>query len=80
MAEMAVTVSMTAEEFLEFMAWKKDRDHYNAEMDARSSKWEIMAKKVTWTVAEDAKRQGKVKIIDQEHAAELLELAREYLA
>lgn len=77
---MDVTVSMTAEEFQEFMAWKKDRSHYNTEMAERSSKWEIMAKKVGWAMAEDAKRPGKVKIIDQEHAAELLEMAREYLA
>ena len=77
---MDVTVNMTAEEFLEFMAWKKDRNHYNAEMAARSIKWEIMAKKVTWAIEEDPKRPGKIKIVDQEHAAELLEMAREYLA
>ncbi len=77
---MDVTVNMTAEEFLEFMAWKKDRNHYNAEMAARSSKWEIMVKKVTWAIEEDPKRPGKIKIVDQEHAAELLEMAREYLA
>lgn len=34
---MDVTVNMTAEEFLEFMAWKKDRNHYNEEMAARAS-------------------------------------------
>lgn len=77
---MDVTVNMTAEEFLEFMAWKKDRNHYNAEMAARSSKWEITVKKVTWAIEEDPKRPGKIKIVDQEHAAELLEMAREYLA
>ena len=77
---MDVTVNMTAEEFLEFMEWKRDREHYNTEMHIRSDKWEIMAKKVTWAMAEDAKRPGKVKIIDHEHAAELLEMAREYLA
>lgn len=77
---MDVTVNMTAEEFLEFMAWEKDRNHYNAEMAARSNKWEIMVKKVTWAIEEDPKRPGKIKIVDQEHAAELLEMAREYLA
>lgn len=77
---MDVTASMTAEEFQEFMAWKKDREQYTKEMAAQSSKWEIMAKKVTWAIEEDPKRPGKVKIVDQEHAAELLELAREYLA
>lgn len=39
-----------------------------------------MAKKVTWAMAEDDKRPGKVKITDQEHAVELLEMARDYLA
>lgn len=77
---MDVTVTMTAEEFQEFMAWKRDREHYNTEMRVRSDKWEIMEKKATWAMAEDAKHPGKVKIIDQEHAAELLEMAREYLA
>ena len=77
---MDVTVNMTAEEFLEFMEWKRDREHYNTEMRIRSDKWEIMAKKATWAMAEDAKRQGKVRIVDQEHAVELLEMAREYLA
>lgn len=77
---MNVTVNMTAEEFLEFMAWKKDREQYARDMAARSSKWEIMAKKATWAIEEYPKRPGKVKIVDQEHAAELLEMAREYLA
>ena len=76
---MEVTVNMSAEEFQEFMAWKKDRNHYNEEMAARASKWEIMVKKVTWAIEEDPKRPGKVKIVDQEHAAELLELANDYL-
>lgn len=77
---MDVTVTMTAEEFQEFMAWKKDQEQYTKDMAARSSKWEIMAKKTTWAIDEDPKRPGKVKIVDQEHAAELLEMAREYLA
>ena len=70
---MDVTVTITTEEFWEFMAWKK-------ELDKETGKRELMAKKTTWAMEEDAKRPGKVKIIDQEHAAELLEMAREYLA
>jgi len=76
---MTVTVAMTAEDFLEFMAWKKDQTHYNAELAGISSKWELLAKKTCWAIEEDPKRPGKVKIIDQEHAAELLELAHDYL-
>ena len=77
---MDVTVNMTAEEFQEFMAWKKDRDYYEKELDKETGKRELMAKKTTWAMEEDAKRPGKVKIIDQEHAAELLEMARDYLS
>ena len=57
---MEVTVNMRAEEFKEFMAWKKDRERYTKEMAAKSSEWEIMAKKVTWAIEEDPKRPGKV--------------------
>ena len=68
---MEVNVSMSAEEFLEFMEWKKDRAHY---------KTKLVAKKVCWSIGADPKRPGKVKIVDQEHAAELLEMADDYLS
>lgn len=77
---MDVTVTMTAEEFLEFMAWKKDREYYNAKIDDMAKKWEMLAKKTCWAIEADPKRPGKVKIVDQEHAAELLELANDYLS
>ena len=68
---MEVNVNMSAEEFLEFMDWKRDREQYNNEM---------AAKKTCWAIEKDPKRPGKVKIVDQEHAAELLELANDYLS
>ena len=74
---MDVTVTMTAEEF---MAWRKDKSHYRSEMDAWSRKWEILANKACWAIEADPKRPGKVKIVDQEHAAELLDLANDYLS
>ena len=83
---MEVTVNMSAEEFLEFVAWKNDREHENklksqdAEMAAQNRKWEILANKACWAIEKDPKRPGKVKIVDQEHAAELLELANDYLS
>jgi hypothetical protein len=80
MNETTVTVTMTADEFLEFMAWKKDRDYYEKELDKETEKREFMAKKTTWAIEKDQKRPGKVKIVDQEHAAELLELASDYLS
>ena len=77
---MEVTVNMTAEEFLEFVAWGKDRDYYNSRLDKELNKREILAKKTCWAIDTDPKKPGKVKIIDQEHAAELLEMAKDYLA
>lgn len=77
---MDVTVTMTAEEFLEFMAWRKDKNHYRSEMDTWSRKWEVLANKACWAIEADPKRPSKVKIVDQEHAAELLELANDYLS
>lgn len=78
--EMAVTVTMTADEFMEFMSWRKDKNHYSAEMDAQHRKWEMLANKACWAIEADPKRPGKVKIVDHEHAVELLELANDYLS
>lgn len=77
---MEVTVNMTAEEFLEFVAWGKDRDYYKNRLDKELNKREILAKKTCWAIDADPKKPGKVKIIDQDHAAELLEMAKDYLA
>lgn len=77
---MEVTVNMTAEEFLEFVDWQKDRDYYKSRLDKELNKREILAKKTCWAIDADPKKPGKVKIIDQEHAAELLEMAKDYLA
>lgn len=77
---MEVTVNMTAEEFLEFVDWGKDRDYYKSRLDKELNKREILAKKTCWAIDADPKKPGKVKIIDQEHAAELLEMAKDYLA
>ena len=77
---MEVTVNMTAEEFLEFVAWGKDRDYYKSRLDKELNKREMLAKKTCWAIDADPKKPGKVKIIDQEHAAELLAMAKHSLA
>ena len=77
---MEVTVNMPAEEFTEFVAWRKEHDYYKSRLDKELNKREILAKKTCWAIDADPKKPGKVKIIDQEHAAELLEMAKDYLA
>ena len=76
---MEITVKMTVEEFQQFVAWQKEQDYYEKELDKELNKREILAKKTCWAIDADPKKPGKVKIIDQEHAAELLEMAKDYL-
>ena len=73
---MEITVKMTVEEFQQFVAWQKEQDYYEKELDKELNKREILAKKTCWAIDADPKKPGKVKIIDQDHAAELLEMAR----
>uniref|UniRef100_A0AAU8B6R9 Uncharacterized protein n=1 Tax=Dulem virus 34 TaxID=3145752 RepID=A0AAU8B6R9_9CAUD len=70
---------MTAEDFLEFAKWKKAAEHYESKEELSRLQLELMAKKVCWAIERDQKRPGRVKIVDQEHAAELLDLAGDYL-
>ena len=58
---MEVTVNMTAEEFLEFVAWGKDQDYYKSRLDKELNKWEMLAKKTCWAIDADPKKPGKVK-------------------
>ena len=80
MEDMTVTVAMTTDDFLEFVAWGKDRDYYKSRLDKELNEREMLAKKTCWAIDADPKKSGKVKIIDQDHAAELLEMAKDYLA
>ena len=75
---MEINVKMSADEFMEFMEWKKDRNRYRADLDATTKKWETFVNKVCWALEDDPKRPGKAKITDQKHAAELLEMAKEF--
>ena len=77
---MEITLKMTVEEFEEFRAWEKDRNHYKEKLASAIRKQETFANKVCWALGEDPKRPGKAKITDQEHAAELLEMAKDFLA
>lgn len=77
---MDVTVNMTAEEFQEFMEWRRDRNNYTATMAEWNRQWEKMVEKAGKALAEDTERPGTMKIIDQESAEELLEMARDYLS
>lgn len=58
---MEVTVNMTAEEFLEFVAWGKDRDYYKSRLDKELNKREILANKTCWAIDADPKKPARSK-------------------
>lgn len=77
---MKVTVEMTQDEFMEFAAWKKDLEKYEKDLKIACRETKMFAKKVLWALMKDDKSEEKVKIIDHDHAMELLEMAKDMLA
>lgn len=77
---MKIHVEMTADEFQEFMQWKKDKGIYDAEISTVDAKIEHINNKILWALEQDEKKPGKVKIINQEHAAELVDMATDWFS
>lgn len=77
---MKIHVEMTAEEFQEFMQWKKDKGIYDAELNTVDGKIDHINHKILLALAPNEKQPRKVKIIDQEHAAELVDMANDWFA
>ena len=77
---MKIHVEMTAEEFQEFMQWKKDKGIYDGELNSADAKIEHINNKILWALGPNEKQPGKVKIIDQEHAAELVDMANDWFS
>lgn len=77
---MKITVEMAADEFQEFMQWKKDKKIYDDELTKVDGKIEHINNKILWALQLDEKKPGKVKIIDQEHAAELVDMATDWFS
>lgn len=76
---MQITVTMTEKEYADFVAWKQDRKYYAGKIDKEIANATWVAKKISWAIIEDPKKKGKAKIIDHDHALELLDMANEYL-
>lgn len=77
---MQITVMMTEKEYADFAAWRQDQKYYAGKIDEEIAKTMMFAEKISWAIAEDPKRKVKAKIIDHDHALELLDMANEYLA
>lgn len=72
-------VEMTEEEYGDFLQWKADRAKYDRALSSMQKKFEMMANKATWAIEPDPKKEDRCKIVDHDHAMELLEMAWDIL-
>lgn len=75
---MKITVEMTEEEFAEYYEYKKDAGKRESKEDRKL----FHANKVLWSIGPapgNSESKPKYKIVDQEHAEELYEMAAEYV-
>lgn len=72
-------VEMTEEEYGDFLQWRKDRETFEKALSREEKTLDLMAKKVTWAIEPDPKKEGRCKIVDHDHAAELLDMALDFL-
>lgn len=77
---MEITVKMTSDEFLEFNEFQQNKSTYQQKTKAVFGRLEFISRKICWAIGVDPKKEGKVKILDQEHAQELLEQAEDFLS
>ena len=76
---MKVTVEMDAAEFLGYQEYLKDQKRFTSLQTQLNGKMMLICKKIKWALEKDAKRPDHVKIIDHEHAEELIEIAENYI-
>lgn len=76
---MKIQVEMTSAEFQEFIRWQADKEAYDRELQEIDRRYVGILRKVAFSVGPDPKKRGKYKIIDQEHAEELVDWASELI-
>ena len=72
---MTIHVEMEAQEFQEFLQWRGDRNMYQSKNRKMKQELDLVYKKIPYAVQPDPKKEGKYKIIDQEHMDDLWLLA-----
>ena len=78
---MEISVKMSANEFIEFMEWRKDRDAANSQVRATAKDMEKMAEKVFAALEACGKTDApEFRIKSQDAAALLIEAAAEVFA
>lgn len=76
---MEISVKMDVAEFQEFMAWRGEKDKYKKDMERLRRAPEFMASSLRWAVEPVKGKPGKFKIVDQEHMADMWDMAQEFI-
>lgn len=76
---MEVNVSMTAEEFQEFMGWRADREKYAKAMERLRRAPAAIAASLRWAVQPVEGKAQKFKITSQEHMGDAWDAAEEFM-
>ena len=77
---MKVHVEMNSDELREFLSWQVDRQKYEREVQKCDTKIDHISNKILWALELDEKLPGKVKIIDHDHAVELVGMAQDWFS
>lgn len=77
---MEVNVSMTAEEFQEFMGWRADREKYAKEVERLRRAPGVIAASLRWAVQPVEGKATKFKIISQEHMGDAWDAAEAFMS
>jgi len=76
---MDINVKMTAEEFLEFMAYKQDKDEYKKKMATLERDKAEIARIISYAVEPVGTNADEFRIIDQGRMSDLWMMAGEIL-
>lgn len=76
---MEISVKMNVQEFQDFMAWREDKDKYKKDMERLRRAPEVLASSLRWAVEPVNGKPGKFKIVDQEHMADVWDMAQEFM-
>lgn len=74
---MTVTVTMSAEEFAEFLEFQKDKKVNVKRINRLEGNVQMMKKEILWAIAPDGKKPGKYIISDHDHADDLWVMAND---
>lgn len=76
---MDINVKMTAEEFVEFLAWKEDKTKYTEMEKHLRTTPRMIAASLKHAIEPQAGPKAKFKIIDHEHLGDARDVAAEFL-